>query len=74
MLNGPNAEDFPYDWRELQPLANDIRDQIDFYADHSSYSHELSDYELEEDSMEAYVEFIARFDFHGGADAQVKYR
>jgi len=68
MLNGPNAEDFPSDWRELQPLANDVRDQIDFYADHGTYSHELSDYELEEDSMEAYVEFVIRFDFHGRAD------
>jgi hypothetical protein len=68
MLNGPNWEDFPSDWRELQPLANDVRDQIDFYADHGTYSHELSDYELEEDSMEAYVEFIVRFDFHGRAD------
>ena len=68
MLNGPNAEDFPSGWRELQPLANDIRDQLDFYADHGSYGHELSDYELEEDSMEDYVEFILRFDFHGADD------
>ena len=68
MLNGPNAEDFPSNWRELQPLANDVRSQIDFYADHGSYSHELSDYELEEDSMEDYVEFVVRFDFHGEGD------